>query len=302
MQGTPIRDVSDTAFMVATFRGMEGERKDALFSDPLAAELAGEHGRKIVASLPGGEPRTQLMAWMMAVRTVIIDNFILTCLAEGTDAVLCLGAGLDTRPYRMALPQPLFWIEVDFPHMIEFKENRLANRTACCHVERVPLDLSDLAARRSLMHSVGTRFKRVLVLTEGVVPYLTNEAVAGLAQDLAAEPAFSHWIVDYLAPGTARFTRRRGGAMRNAPFLFDPKNPFDFFRDQGWPTREVRYLRDEGRRLHRPVPMPGWLRRVVRLRSLFMSRARREHMRKFMGYMLLDRSERGSASPAGPSP
>lgn len=27
MQGTPIRDVSDTAFMVAALRGMEGERE-----------------------------------------------------------------------------------------------------------------------------------------------------------------------------------------------------------------------------------------------------------------------------------
>lgn len=300
MQGTPIRDVSDTAFMVAMFRGMEGEREDALFHDPLALELAGEHGRRIVAALPGGEARTQLMVWIMAIRTVIIDDFIHACLAAGTDAVLCLGAGLDTRPYRMALPQSLCWIEVDFPHLIALKEERLAGQAARCPVERVPADLSDLPARRRVMHDVGARFQRVLVLTEGVILYLTNEAVAGLARDLGAEPAFTQWIVDYLAPGTARQSRRRGGAMRNAPFLFEPKDTFGFFKAQGWETREVRYLWDEGQRLQRPLPMPGWIKVIVGLRSLTLSPARREQLRRFMGYMLLDRRDQasGGSDPA----
>lgn len=45
-----IHDVSDTAFMVATYRAMETQRPDALFHDPLAGKLAGERGRKIVES------------------------------------------------------------------------------------------------------------------------------------------------------------------------------------------------------------------------------------------------------------
>ena len=46
-----IRGVSDTAFMVAAWRAAESARPDALFNDPFAARLAGEHGRAIVASL-----------------------------------------------------------------------------------------------------------------------------------------------------------------------------------------------------------------------------------------------------------
>jgi methyltransferase (TIGR00027 family) len=289
MQDTLIRDVSDTAFMVAMFRAMEGERKDALFRDPLAKELAGEQGRKIVAALPGGAPRRQLMAWLMAVRTVIIDDFIRTSLSEGTDAVLCLGAGLDTRPYRMALPEQLAWIEVDFPHIIELKESRLAKQRARCHVERVRLDLADLPARRKLMQDIGERFKRVLVLAEGVVLYLTIEAAAGLADDLAGQRTFAQWIVDYISPTTVRYSQRPGAAMRNAPFMFDPKDTFGFFRAHGWACREIRYLWDEGEKLQRPLPMPVIVRALVRLRSLFMAPERRVELRRFMGYMLLDR-------------
>jgi hypothetical protein len=38
--------------MVAICRATETERPDALFHDPLSGKLAGDHGRKIVASLP----------------------------------------------------------------------------------------------------------------------------------------------------------------------------------------------------------------------------------------------------------
>ena len=45
-----IQNVSDTAFMVAGFRASETERADALFRDPLAAKLAGDHGCTIRTS------------------------------------------------------------------------------------------------------------------------------------------------------------------------------------------------------------------------------------------------------------
>jgi O-methyltransferase involved in polyketide biosynthesis len=37
----PIRNVSDTALWVATYRALESERPDALFNDPFARRLAG---------------------------------------------------------------------------------------------------------------------------------------------------------------------------------------------------------------------------------------------------------------------
>src|SRR6266699_1541133 len=91
---TPIQDVSDTAFMVAAWRAIETSRPNPLFRDPLAERLAGDRGRKIVASLP----RTFLGGWTVVLRTVIIDDLLRAILARGVDTVLNLGAGLDTRP------------------------------------------------------------------------------------------------------------------------------------------------------------------------------------------------------------
>ena len=50
--GPPIRNISDTARWVALYRAMETDRPDALFRDPLARRLAGEHGNRIHESIP----------------------------------------------------------------------------------------------------------------------------------------------------------------------------------------------------------------------------------------------------------
>ena len=92
----------------------------------MAWKLAGEHGRKIVATVP----RRFLGAWSVVIRTVIIDSYIRAAIAGGVDTILNLGAGLDTRPYRMDLPKDLRWIEVDYPHVIDLKEERLADEQA----------------------------------------------------------------------------------------------------------------------------------------------------------------------------
>jgi methyltransferase (TIGR00027 family) len=163
---SPIRDVSDTAFWIAHHRALESARPDALFRDPLAARLAGERGREIAEAMP----YARVIGWTVALRTHIIDDFIAGAIADGADVVLSLGAGLDTRPYRMDLPQSLLWVEADYPRIIEYKESLLADERPRCHLERVKVDLADAQARRKLLAAVNARARRLLVLTEGGAP------------------------------------------------------------------------------------------------------------------------------------
>jgi methyltransferase (TIGR00027 family) len=152
MASSPIEHVSDTAFWVATYRANEGLRPDALFADPLAERLVEGRGRAIAEAMPGGE----FTAWMIAIRTCIIDRQIEDAVAAGIDTVLNLGAGLDTRPYRMELPPTLHWIEVDFASTIDFKEERLAGEKPRCRLDRRRVDLSDADARRALLAEIDT--------------------------------------------------------------------------------------------------------------------------------------------------
>lgn len=133
-----------------------------------------------------------------------------------------IGAGLDTRPYRLDLPNTLRWIEVDYPHVIALKETRLAKDEPRCKLERVSLDLTH-AARQKFLADTSAKANKILVLTEGVIPYLTESDVAELADDLRALKNCRYWIVDYFSPEALRFGEKmRTSFMRNAPFKFTP--------------------------------------------------------------------------------
>lgn len=265
MPAQPIESVADTAFWVATYRANEGERPDALFHDPLAARLVEGRGRAIAAQIPG----SAYTAWSVVLRTCIIDDYVRAAIADGCDTVVNLGAGLDTRPYRMELPPSLRWIEVDFASTIDFKEQRLAGETPRCQLSRVRLDLSDAAARRALFDEVQARAGKVFVLTEGVVPYLSNADVAALAADLHAEPRFAFWVLEVTSPRLMRLSRffRRGHRryLVNAPIRFRPSDWSAFFAERGWTPKVIRSLAEEGRRRNRPFPLPRWARLLLRL-------------------------------------
>ena len=173
MSDTLIENVSDTAFWVAHHRAIETERSDALFHDPWASRLAGDHGQKIARAMPQGF----VTGWVVAIRTRIIDDYIQSAVAQGADVILNLGAGLDTRPFRLDLPKTLSWIEADYPDLIAFKEKRLGGETPRCQLERVKIDLANVMERRQLFASINARAKRMVVITEGLVPYLSVENV-----------------------------------------------------------------------------------------------------------------------------
>jgi methyltransferase (TIGR00027 family) len=279
-----IQNVSDTAFMVAGCRAAECQRPKPLFRDPLAAKLVGDRGEKILATVP----RRFFIAWSVVIRTVIIDDYIRQAVDTGVDTILNLGAGLDTRPYRIDLPRSLRWIEVDFPHMIELKETRLAGEKPSCRLERISLDLTNRALRRQLFADVSARAGRILVLTEGVTVYLTHDDVAELADDLRQVEKVSFWITDYFSPEAIRFGEKmRARFMRNAPFQFNPKDWFAFFGEHGWRASEVRYISEEANRLGRPIPLPFFMLAWMSLQNLFASRARRERLSRFVAYVLL---------------
>ncbi len=276
-----IRHVSDTASWIAACRAIETERPDALFRDPFADRLAGARGREIAGTMHRGKTTI----WSVAIRTAVVDELLLSAVAEGADTVLNLGAGLDTRPYRLDLPSSLRWIEVDYPDTIETKEELLRGEVPACRLERFGLDLAEPSTRTALIERIGSSSSRTIVLTEGVVPYLTLDDAAALAADLHSQPPFALWVTEYFSPVLIRYQGERP-AMRNAPFRFDPPDWEGFFADAGWHLRDMRYLGEETVRLRRRMPTP-WFVKVLRP---FMPAAKRREMRRMTGYAVLERA------------
>jgi methyltransferase (TIGR00027 family) len=253
-----ISDVTDTALWVAAYRAEESLRKDALFNDSFASLLIGEFGRSIATRTQG----SRYTAWSVVVRTHIIDQFILSLIPTSIDTVINLGAGLDTRPYRLNLPNDLRWIEVDFPKIIQLKEEKLKAEKPICRLERVELDLSQSEERKKFLSKISSESKNVLVLTEGVIPYLSNDDASSLANSLKEFSNFKYWITEYYSPEILDFLRtpKRLQQMRNAPFLFYPDNWFNFFKERGWIEIQTKYFGVESNKLGRTPPTPGRLK------------------------------------------
>jgi methyltransferase (TIGR00027 family) len=244
-----VRNVSDTARWVATYRARESARKDAHFSDPFADRMAGERGRAIAKT---AAPHSE---WAIITRTKLIDDVVRDLLAEGTDTILNLAAGFDTRPYRLALPEQLRWVEADLPELIAEKEQLLAGEKPRCRLERVAVDLSDAGARVAFLDRYSEGARRAAVISEGLVIYLDPKAVAELGRALLACPRLQSWVLDFYSPRTqAEISNSMRDALTNAPFKFAPPNGLAFFEALGWKTRIARSLFREGTRLKR-VPL-----------------------------------------------
>jgi len=245
-----ITHVSDTALWVANCRVPEGRRADAAFDDSLASMLSGERGRKIARSIP----RSAMVAWGMIIRTSAIDQLISDALQAGVDTVINLGAGLDTRPYRLDIPATLRWIEIDFPNIVDLKNSKLLDRKPNCRLERIGMDLLDRASRNEIFARYGTTSKNTLIITEGVIPYFSNHEIATLSGELLAIPSIRFWIQDFDNAGKRGMPRGWAKKLKAAPFLFEVKDWFGFFKQYGWQPLKVITSAEESERLNRPYP------------------------------------------------
>ena len=258
-----MKNISTTAHLIAMYRAIETERPDALFHDRFARRLAGSEGLFAVEVL-GAQPQGTNA---IAVRTIEFDESTERLVkAENIDLVLNLAAGLDTRPYRLNLPATLQWIEVDLPEILAYKEQLLKDEFPVCRVERIPLDLTDVAQRRRLFTDINTKTDRVLVITEGLLIYLSEPQVAGLAADLSHQPHFCWWLLELASPLLQQQSQRDYGqrlfdlyfASGEATFLFAPESGNNFFKHYRWEVMEFKSLWKGLQRLDRRIRLM-WL-------------------------------------------
>lgn len=238
-----ILHVSDTALMVAACRALETARPDGLVRDPFAEKLAGARGTAILHGISGWK----LLCFGVAIRIRFLDDLVSQTVAEQRiETVLSVGAGLDTRPWRLDLPPDLRWIEVDFPDMIGYKSNVMASEKPKCRLEHVAADLTDTSQRQAVFAAAGNA--RGLMITEGLLMYLP----AGTVEALAAEPAelsgIRYWLLDAASMELGRLMGMDSrGSIQNVRALDHLEGPqvLDAVGRHGWTQiRHRSYSRD----------------------------------------------------------
>lgn len=216
---------SRTAQMVASYRAQASARPEPLIGDPWAADLAGEVGREVARRASELNPFMEL--WI-AVRTAFLDQQVRQRTPACSQVVL-LGAGLDTRAARLATSGVRFF-EVDHPESQALKRERLAGLSG------YPVDAATYVGcdfeRDDFLERLGANgFQKAapaLFLWEGVVMYLTEEAVRATLDRIAACHAESVVLFDYVNKNMVEGRKLRAEDAETRALIHELGEPFRF--------------------------------------------------------------------------
>ncbi len=245
--------VSDTVYLAALYRAYESDSPDAIFKDPLAAILAAPKAELLKKTASFKEEAR----WFTTVRTCLLDEHLLRLVADGVDTVINLAPGLDTRPYRLALPKALHWIEADLPGITEYKTERLKKIEPRCRLDRFVVNLADQPARDRFFTQAELGAKRTLVLTEGLLPQLPEATVAELAATLRDSRTVDHWLMDLTTVSFLERMRDRWkpqAATDDASLRFVPKGGTSYFEGLGWRLEAFDSFLDGSEKIGRKAP------------------------------------------------
>jgi len=169
--------VGYTALVVAAWRALHTAGPDPVAADDWARAFVEAAADPYLSGLLDAAPTadTAVFPTLYGVQTRFFDEFFTAASAAGIAQAVILGAGLDTRCYRLGWPDESVVFEVDQPAVLRFKTAVLAERAARPATRRVPIG-ADLRGpwAESLLAAGFEPGRPCAWSVEGVLPYLTG--------------------------------------------------------------------------------------------------------------------------------
>jgi O-methyltransferase len=123
--------------------------------------------RRLDPAYDKGRFGTGQLGLAAVVRAKALDDWARSFLADhGEAVVLNLGCGLDARVYRIDPPATVDWYDLDYPSVVDLRQQLLPPREHCTLIGS---DVTDLMWLERIPRDLP-----VLVIAEGLVPYLTE--------------------------------------------------------------------------------------------------------------------------------
>nr|MDT0656955.1 SAM-dependent methyltransferase [Micromonospora sp. DSM 115978] len=236
--------VAQTARWTAAARARESARPDRLFDDPHARLLAGDEGQALLRHFHTDRASDQGNPFL-PIRTRWFDDFLATAVDRDHCQVVALGAGLDTRAFRLDWPAGAVLYEVDQAAPLRYKTSLLDGRGPRPRCERhlVPVNLTDDWC--AALVAAGFDPARPSVwFAEGLLFYLSEELahdVLTAARRLSAPG--SRLAADLIGTGIFRFPYMRNFLRKlddaGSPWVFGTDRPAGFVAGTGWQVTGV---------------------------------------------------------------
>lgn len=165
-------------------------------------------------------------------RVRYMDDCVAKCLDNGMQQLVILGAGYDTRAYRIdGLSEKAIVFELDHPATQTDKQEKLKQLFSAPpgHVTHIPIHLGKDNIEKKLFEGGYDPSKKTLFIMEGLLMYLSPSLVDSLFDTIKTSSRPGSWVTfDYLPPSIVDGTTsaREGRNMMKAvkkwgePFLF----------------------------------------------------------------------------------
>ena len=252
IEATQMSPLGSLALVDAANRALETEHSQPLYRDPFARVLAGDAGMALIARMrsswgdASGPQSPRDPQPYLSIRTRFFDDALQNAVrGAGITQVVVLGAGMDTRAFRLDWPAGLAWFEIDRNEVFDRKEpvlRRLA-RPRC--------------ARRALCADLGGEWTSALAaagfdptrpaafLIEGVLLYLHTATVVHVLRMLQGIASRGSWIgLDLISAATAASPfmaahLKRLAELGRPSWEFAVDDPEALLADHGWRAASV---------------------------------------------------------------
>jgi methyltransferase (TIGR00027 family) len=245
--------VARTAFYCCALRAADAESARPVCGDAFAARFLDDDTLKEL------KPALQIHgpAASNVARHRLIDDIVRDALGKDPSRrVLLLGAGLDTRAFRISGGR---WWELDDPSLLAFKEERLPARSAPNPLVRIPVSFQTENVADHLAALGGD--DEALAILEGVSMYLPEHVIRDLATGVRTHLPRATLVADLMSPA---FRRRFGAALHRelnrlgAHFAGGDRHPRLAIEAAGYHLQRVTSIvgraRDAG-----TIRIPRWL-------------------------------------------
>jgi methyltransferase (TIGR00027 family) len=278
------QSVGNTALGVAVCRLIEQFQPEEarLFNDPVVKYLVGTPIRALMQFayirnyvIKRSDAIAQGIYGAQICRTRYIDDAVQAALSQGIRQLVILGAGFDTRPYRLAGMEHVKVLEVDLPSVQEDKKKRLEKHFGRLpeHVTFVPIetfvpiDFDTQSLEDVLLRTAFDPSSPAVFVWEGVTQYIPEEAVRRTLAFVGKSAPGSTLIFTYVLKSVIERRSNIPGADKmmdtaaknDYPWIFglEPSNVPFFLKsfhlnpmaDLGNADYQARYLKPLGRTL-----------------------------------------------------
>ena len=204
--------IEESLFLTLCGRALDSRSPHPILADAMADEIVRKLGYDCDTFHLSASPIINI-----ALRAKKLDEVALRFVARHPDAVaLDLGAGLDTRAFRVAPPSTVEWYDVDFPEVIAARGQLIPDRT---NAHGVGTDLTDPDWLDAIPAD-----RPAVIVADGLLAFLAQEDMISLLNRLTS----------HFPSGEVAFNGYSGFAIWAAKHYHGTQSVADLIKSRGF--------------------------------------------------------------------